>query len=63
MQSSSYKLYSRKGAGSLAVQMLLEDIGCAYELLWVSKAPADVERFRSISPAAKIPVLMLPDAR
>jgi glutathione S-transferase len=41
--------------------MLLEEIGAAYELLWVSKAPADIEAFRRISPAAKIPVLVLPD--
>jgi glutathione S-transferase len=41
--------------------MLLEEIGSAYELVWVSKAPADIEAFRRISPAAKIPVLVLPD--
>lgn len=41
--------------------MLLEEIGAPYELLWVSKAPAEIEAFRRISPAAKIPVLVLPD--
>jgi glutathione S-transferase len=61
MPSSSYRLYGRQGAGSLAPQMLLEEIGAAYELVWVSKAPAEIEAFRHISPAAKIPVLMLPD--
>jgi glutathione S-transferase len=61
MSSSSYQLYARQGAGSLALQMLLEEIGSAYELVWVSKAPADIERFRHISSAAKIPVLVLPD--
>jgi glutathione S-transferase len=41
--------------------MLLEEIGAAYELVWVSKATAQIEAFRRISPAAKIPVLALPD--
>jgi glutathione S-transferase len=41
--------------------MLLEEIGAAYELLWVGKAPAEIEAFRRISPAAKIPVLTLQD--
>ncbi len=41
--------------------MVLEEIGAAYELVWVSKAPAEIEAFRRISPVAKIPVLVLPD--
>ncbi len=61
MPGPPYRLYARHGAGSLAPQMLLEEIGAPYELLWVSKAPADIEAFRRISPAAKIPVLILPD--
>ena len=61
MPVSSYRLYARQGAGSLAPQMLLEEIGAAYELVWVSKAPAEIEAFRRISPAARIPVLVLPD--
>jgi len=59
--SSPYRLYSRQGAGSLAPQMLLEEIGADYELIWISKAPVEIEAFRRISPAAKIPVLVLPD--
>lgn len=61
MPGSQYRLYGRRGAGSLAPQMLLEEIGAAYELVWVSKAPAEIEAFRRISPAAKIPALMLQD--
>jgi glutathione S-transferase len=61
MTGRSYRLYARQRVGSLAPQMLLEEIGAAYELVWVSKAPAEIEAFRRISPAAKIPVLMLPD--
>jgi glutathione S-transferase len=61
MPGIAYRLYGRQGAGSLAPQMLLEEIGAAYEMVWVSKTPADLEAFRRISPAARIPVLMLPD--
>jgi glutathione S-transferase len=61
MPASSYRLYARRGAGSLAPQMLLEEIEAAYELEWISKVPAEIEALRRISPAAKIPVLVLPD--
>ena len=61
MTGGTYKLYGRLGAGSLAPQVLLEEIGAPYELIWVSRAPADVEAFRRVSPAGKIPALVLPD--
>jgi glutathione S-transferase len=61
MPGTEYRLYARKNAGSLALQMLLEEIGAAYELIWVGKAPTDTEALRRVSPAAKIPVLILPD--
>ena len=61
MQIGPYRLYGRQGAGSLAPQILLEEIGANYELIWVSQTSADVEALRRISPAAKIPVLVLPD--
>lgn len=61
MPPGSYRLYARRGAGSLAPQMLLEEIGAAYELVWVGKAPAEIDALRRISPAGKIPVLVLPD--
>jgi glutathione S-transferase len=61
MAGSVYRLYARPGAGSMAPQMMLEEVGAAYEMVWVGKAPAEIEAFRRISPAAKIPVLMLPD--
>lgn len=61
MASGKYKLYGRRGAGSLAPQILLEEIGAAYELLWFDKTPADLEALRRINPAGKIPSLVLPD--
>ena len=61
MAGGQYRLYSRRGAGSLAPQILLEEIGAAYELIWFSKTPADVEALRRVNPAGKIPALVLPD--
>jgi len=61
MAGGRYRLYGRRGAGSLAPQIVLEETGAAYELLWFSKSPADVEALRRINPAGKIPILTLPD--
>lgn len=61
MTGGTYKLYGRLGAGSLAPQILLEEIGVPYELVWVSRAPAEIEALRRISPAGKVPVLVLAD--
>ena len=61
MTAGKYTLYGRRGAGSLAPQILLEEIGAPYELVWISKAPADLEVLRRVNPAAKIPSLVLPD--
>jgi glutathione S-transferase len=61
MAGATYKLYGRPGAGSLAPQILLEEIGAAYEVLWVGQSPAEIENFRRINPAGKIPMLVLAD--
>jgi glutathione S-transferase len=61
MAGATYKLYGRPGAGSLAPQILLEEIGVAYEVLWVGRSPAELENFRHINPAGKIPMLVLAD--
>jgi len=43
------------------VQIVLEEIGAPYELLWVSRTAAELEAFRRINPAGKVPALVLPD--
>lgn len=59
--TSSYTLYGRPGSGSVAVQVALEEIGAPYQRVWVGSEPADVERFRAVNPAGKVPALQLPD--
>jgi glutathione S-transferase len=61
MADNPYKLYGRANAGSLAPQMVLEEIGAPYEMVWVSKAPADIAILRQVNPTGKIPALVLPD--
>lgn len=54
-----YRLYGRKGSGSFAVQVLLEEAKAAYEMIWIDdpRAPS----FLEINPNGKVPVLQLPD--
>lgn len=61
MAGGKYRLYSRRGAGSLAPQILLEEIGAPYELIWFGKTAAELEALRRVNPAGKIPCLVLPD--
>lgn len=56
-----YKLYGRPGSGSLAVQVVLEELGAPYERIWVGREAADVTRFRAINPTGRVPALALPD--
>jgi GST-like protein len=56
-----YKLYGRPGSGSLAVQVVLEEIGAPYERIWVGTEASDVASFRATNPTGRVPALMLPD--
>jgi glutathione S-transferase len=56
-----YKLYGRKGSGSFAVQVLLEEARAAYEMIWVDDPR--VPSFLEINPNGRIPVLQLPDGQ
>ncbi len=58
---TKYTLYGRPGSGSVVVQAALEEIGAPYERLWVGTEPAELERYRQINPAGKVPALRLPD--
>lgn len=53
-----YKLYGSKGAGSVCVQILLEEAKAPYKMVWVEdvKAPD----FLKVNPNGKVPALQLP---
>ena len=61
MMANAYKIYGRRGSGSLAVQVALEECGAPYERIWVGKEPADLAAYRKINPTGKVPALALPD--
>ena len=61
MSDAKFRLYGRKGSGSLAVQIVLEEIGVPYELHWVESTPQAVQSLRRVNPAGTVPVLVLPD--
>src|ERR1700730_5930335 len=61
MTSGAYRLYGRANAGSLAVQIALEEIGAPYDLIWVGTTAAELEAFRRINPVGKVPALVLAD--
>src|ERR1700730_8366918 len=63
MAGTTYKLYGRANSGSLAPQIVLEEIGAPYEMIWVGRAPADVEALRQVNPMGKVPALVLPDGQ
>jgi glutathione S-transferase len=43
------------------VQIVLEEIGAPYQLMWIGTGAEELERYRGINPAAKIPALRLPN--
>jgi glutathione S-transferase/GST-like protein len=61
MTGGKYRLYGRLNAGSLAPQIVLEEIGAPYELIPVGQTEEELEAFRRINPAGKVPSLALPD--
>lgn len=56
-----YRLYGRQGAGSLAPQLLLEELGLPYEMVWVTREEGQKPDFLKLNPTGAIPALVLPD--
>lgn len=59
--NNGYALYARQGGGSIAPQILLEEIGASYKTVWVDHDEAARPSYRQICPTGKIPALSLPD--
>jgi glutathione S-transferase len=57
----TYTLFGRPNAGSLAVQIVLEELKLDYELRWVEQTPEAVEGLRRLNYTGKVPALQLPD--
>jgi glutathione S-transferase len=59
--TGAYTIYGRPGSGSVAPQMLLEELGQAYSVVWVGKDEAAIQDYGRICPTRKVPALVLPD--
>jgi len=57
---SGYTLYARSGAGSIAPQILLEELGVPYVTVWVDQGAALEPDYLRICPTGKVPALGLP---
>lgn len=53
-----YRLFGRKGSGNVCVQVLLEEAGVPYEMVWVEDVKAAA--FLKVNPNGKVPALQLP---
>jgi len=58
-----YKLYWSKGAGSMAPEVILEEVGAKYEKIEVDLAKQANRRaeFLAVNPLGQVPALVLPD--
>jgi glutathione S-transferase len=59
--STETTLYGRAGAGSIAPQIILEELGVPYEMVWVDHDAALAPAYRRICPTGKVPALGLAD--
>ncbi len=60
MSANTYTLYARHNAGSLAVQIILEEAAVPYSIEWIERTEQAMEAYRRLNPAGKIPALGLP---
>jgi len=57
-----HKIYTRRGSGAAAVEMLLDEFGLSYERIEVPRGQENVPaEMRRINPRGEVPVLVLPD--
>jgi len=63
MSGSPYKLYGRANAGSMAPQVVLEEIGAPYELRQIdpSKGDNQTDAYQKIHPRGHVPALVQGD--
>jgi len=56
-----YRLYGRKGSGSVAPALMLLELGLPHEVQWISREAAREPAYRATNPTGKVPALQLPD--
>ncbi|MBM3572215.1 MAG: glutathione S-transferase family protein [Alphaproteobacteria bacterium] len=56
-----YTLYVRRGTGSIAPQIVLEELGWPHRVAWIDRDAASEPAYLAINPTGKIPSLRLGD--
>ena len=58
---NAYKLYDIPYLGAMVVEVLMEEAGIEYEIIFLSQEERLSSEFKKISPRGLIPVLITPD--
>ena len=63
MPDARFRLYGYPRWGSLAPQLVLEELGVPYEMVWMERDALKQPAYRAINPLGYVPALGLPDGR
>ena len=61
--TTSYKLYGIPYLGSMAIELLMEEAGIKYDIVFPTPEERNSEEFKKISPRGLVPVLITPDGQ
>ena len=61
--ATSYKLYGIPYLGSMAIELLMEDAGIKYDVVFPTPEERNSEEFKKISPRGLVPVLITPSGQ
>ena len=58
--TTSYKLYGIPYLGSMAIELLMEEAGIKYDIIFPTQEERNSAEFKMISPRGLVPVLITP---
>ena len=61
--TTSYKLYGIPYLGSMAIELLMEEAGIKYDIIFATPEERNSEEFKMISPRGLVPVLITPSGQ
>ena len=61
--TTSYKLYGIPYLGSMAIELLMEEAGIKYDIVFTTPEERSSEEFKKISPRGLVPVLITPSGQ
>ena len=61
--TTSYKLYGIPYLGSMAIELLMEEAGIKYDIVFTTPEERSSEDFKKISPRGLVPVLITPSGQ